>query len=599
MDVRSTTRAWSSTTVTHFQEPQPLPPSSNGIDHVLARAHGDPDDPRAHDEVVLRASNLDRKVKAAAVQSKKKAEAEKARREKTFARAVPLRPTSAAARTKPPPPTRKELVQLHERKKMTKELAGELHDMIGVSTNANALSKACLVCHEPPYWFMEAPFTHDASSSGREVEAWDAFGTPFHVMSCPACSEIPPCEYAPTWRCGVRKPWDGSHAMHALRPMLAKFISAFEELTLQTDEADTKRSDAWPLFIGVNQCCFASMCQGIKIILGREIKGSAAVDAIFNRYYKSFIRAFAQAREAYGDYERDPEEDMPAIGHGGDYAKGGGFVTKGQFRSLLVHLCIHATLYEVFQYVVSRKGRCMSHQANHPWDPAIHTTHAAMAAVCPTRIMQSHRVTYDEWCRTIDDIHAAADPRRAGWAPYVRLIHARAEDFEVIDQKRSIEAHDDHGPLDPTQQVIDFREFCEWVIAGEVKADTVAGQFLGDTRNAVDGLPPFEMSCLRLDPERHARLHRGWAPGSDEERPHASDAPPRPQLKRGDDAHVRRCIKGRRDLESRSVFETAAQRPPAENRVLARKPIWARDGRYGWMWDTGMPTRPSWDSGYI
>ena len=137
------------------------------------------------------------------------------------------------------------------------------------------------------------------------------------------------------------------------------------------------------------------------------------------------------------------------------------------------------------------------------------------------------------------------------------------------------------------------------MIAGEVKADTVAGQFLGDTRNAVDGLPPFEMSCLKLDPERHARLHRGWAPGSDEERPHASDAPPRPQLKRGDDAHVRRCIKGRRDLESRSVFETAAQRPPAENRVLARKPIWARDGRYGWMWDTGMPTRPSWDSGYI
>ena len=173
MDVRSTTRAWSSTTVTHFQEPQPLPPSSNGIDHVLARAHGDPDDPRAHDEVVLRASNLDRKVKAAAVQSKKKAEAEKARRERTIARAVPLRPTSAAARTKPPPPTRKELVQLHERKKMTKELAGELHDMIGVSANANALSKACLVCHEPPYWFMEAPFTHDASSSGREVEACD------------------------------------------------------------------------------------------------------------------------------------------------------------------------------------------------------------------------------------------------------------------------------------------------------------------------------------------------------------------------------------------------------------------------------------------
>ena len=95
-------------------------------------------------------------------------------------------------------------------------------------------------------------------------------------------------------------------------PYARQIHLCLRKLTLQTDEADTKRSDAWPLFIGVNQCCFASMCQGIKIILGREIKGSAAVDAIFNRYYKSFIRAFAQAREAYGDYERDPEEDMPS-----------------------------------------------------------------------------------------------------------------------------------------------------------------------------------------------------------------------------------------------------------------------------------------------
>ena len=77
------------------------------------------------------------------------------------------------------------------------------------------------------------------------------------------------------------------------------------------------------------------------------------------------------------------------------------------------------------------------------------------------RIEADHRVQREEWERAVDKV------RQAGctWAPYVRLRDVTLEDFDAIDSNAG--------------GYVDFREFCEWIEAGEKAAGTSAGVDLG------------------------------------------------------------------------------------------------------------------------
>jgi hypothetical protein len=238
-------------------------------------------------------------------------------------------------------------------------------------------------------------------------------------------------------------------------------------------------------------------------------------------FYRSFIRAYAET-------SAHAPSDGRVIGECGEWRRDDSdfaSVPWSDFRKLLVCLCIYATWYEVFAYVVTPAGRTM-----------------ALSVVPPPRAMQAARFTDDEWALAVDDVRAAADPRRAGWAPYVRLIHADADDFA---SSRGEPTHDGRRHV----RHVDFCEFAEFVRAGEVKARTAAGELLcGRRRDPV--------YVRRQDP-------RGDAPS----RSHPSEEVPAP-------------LSSRRMLNS----PVAVPRPlssSASGRVLPRSPIWARDS-YAW-----------------
>ena len=274
----------------------------------------------------------------------------------------------------------------------------ELLTEMGISANAGKLADAMLRGQETPDWWLCLHGRPPPPPS--PIDTYAQMEQDEHILRCPACSAIAPLAFAPS-----------SAAMQALRPMLSKFISAFEPFVDGSEAAEHRREQLFHSFTQSGYISLATMCQGIKLQLLRTWRADA--EALFNRYYRALIRAFTDAKDNVSR-ETDARHDRYCDERYGRPLDEDAYVTRSEFADMLTCVCIYATWYEVFEYVISVSGRLM--QAVSP--PA-------------RRITQTHRVCADEWEQSLDDVHAAADPRRGGWAPYTRLIHATADDFEV------------------------------------------------------------------------------------------------------------------------------------------------------------------------
>ena len=150
---------------------------------------------------------------------------------------------------------------------------------------------------------------------------------------------------------------------------------------------------------------------GIQSLLVSHHGKEGAV--VYQRYFRSYIRAYTCAKQAV-----HPRANRPAAD--------GDFVTKSEFGFLLVYLGVYATLYEVFAYVID-VGRDRTGEVGD----------------------QDHRIARKEWNSAINKVRNAG----SSWAPYLRLRNVSTFDFDVID-------HNGGG-------VVDFRQFCLWIEAAE------------------------------------------------------------------------------------------------------------------------------------
>ena len=125
--------------------------------------------------------------------------------------------------------------------------------------------------------------------------------------------------------------------------------------------------------------CLAETCGGVLQALcgmwGRE------GDVLYHRYYRSYIRAFNDAKDAAKKVREDDDD----------------YVTRDEFRLLLRYLSIYATWYEVFLSIDTDAD---------------------------------HRISRDEF---IDDLPNIVKAGRT-WAESLAFAHATAGSFEEIDQ---------------------------------------------------------------------------------------------------------------------------------------------------------------------
>ena len=122
--------------------------------------------------------------------------------------------------------------------------------------------------------------------------------------------------------------------------------------------------------------------------------------ALYHRYYRSYIRAFNDAKDASRPRPNHPEDD--------DY------VTEPEFRFLLAYLGIYATWLEVFAHLI---------------DTGAAKPPARRDALDMLAIETDHRIVREEWDAAIERV------RKAGhtWAPYIRLRNVSMGDFDQID----------------------------------------------------------------------------------------------------------------------------------------------------------------------
>jgi len=210
--------------------------------------------------------------------------------------------------------------------------------------------------------------------------------------------------------------------------MLAKFLRTFD-CADKDDPEHTRLREALFLSFDSNQNGYISLAEvggGVMLELSKTC-GREAMQ-VYHRFYRSYIRAFGDAKDGAVARPGMPEDD--------DY------VTKSEFRLLIRYLGIYATWYEVFDQFIDRGG-------------------GGVDRLDIIRIEADHRVQREEWERAVDKV------RQAGctWAPYVRLRDVTLEDFDAIDSNAG--------------GYVDFREFCEWIEAGEKAAGTSAGVDLG------------------------------------------------------------------------------------------------------------------------
>jgi hypothetical protein len=240
-------------------------------------------------------------------------------------------------------------------------------------------------------------------SRGEEEEAWQS------PPSAPAPAPPPrPPPQAPPPKAPHPK------APHPkMPPPLAKFRAVFEVTEKDNPHHFEERDALWPSFDG-NGSGYASLaecCGGVLAHLSRAYGREG--EPLYRRYYRSYIRAYSDAKDAAQAVH--PRDD--------DY------VTRSEFRLLLVYLGIYATWAEVFMYIIDENG--------------------------------DHRLSRDEWVRGLPRAREAGET----WADSVALSSASEASFDEMDQNGG--------------GFIDLQEFCEWVEAAEKRAGTHAGLELG------------------------------------------------------------------------------------------------------------------------
>ena len=194
---------------------------------------------------------------------------------------------------------------------------------------------------------------------------------------------------------------------------LAKFRAALDCTERDNPYHIDKRALLWEDFdANGNGYISLAECNGGVLRVLCKMWGREG-DGLFRRYYRSYIRAWADAKDAVAAIE--PRDD--------DY------VTRAEFRLLLVYLSLYATWFEVFRYIIDED--------------------------------KDHRLSRDEWVAKLPQMVEAGQT----WADSIALASATAASFDEMDQN-------DGG-------MIDLQEFCEWVEAAEKRAGTAQGLELG------------------------------------------------------------------------------------------------------------------------
>eukprot|EP01051_Picozoa_sp_SAG22_P016397 SAG22_NODE_2309_length_2733_cov_5.173880_2_plen_465_part_00 len=144
---------------------------------------------------------------------------------------------------------------------------------------------------------------------------------------------------------------------------------------------------------GNGMLSLAEVDRGVMLELQRAC-GPEAGDRLWRRYRPSYIRAFADARDAAPDRK---------LGKGGGL-RGDDVVTPAEFRVLLSYLRIYATMYEVFA-MVDGEG-------------------AGVDA------MDDKKLSREEWGHMLGEFVAAGN----SWAPFIALQWATVADFDTVDR---------------------------------------------------------------------------------------------------------------------------------------------------------------------
>lgn len=211
---------------------------------------------------------------------------------------------------------------------------------------------------------------------------------------------------------------------------LGMLVAAFDCCEKDNEEHKKQREELYASFDG-NANGLISLNETGSGVLQRlsNLYGKEAMP-LYKRYYRSFIRAFMDARDA------SPPSGRP------DDAQ---FVCKSEFRLLLVYLRVYATWHEVFRLVDCARTRGGS-KLNY------------LDVEVPEG---DYRISRDEWLQALPKVRVAA----LSWAPFIALRAASAADFDEMDVNGG--GH------------VDLQEFCEWVERAEKLAATPIGVELG------------------------------------------------------------------------------------------------------------------------
>jgi len=212
-------------------------------------------------------------------------------------------------------------------------------------------------------------------------------------------------------------------------PELATFLAAFEKYSTASKAERDKLYKAWD-YNANGYVSLAEAGAGIKAALVSSTKDHRKGEALYKRFYPSYIRAFNDAKDASGDGAKKPAKASRRRAPPTD----DDYVTRDEFRLLLVYLGIYATWFEVFVMVDGGSSGVTADD--------------------------DKRLSRREWKAALSKIVQAGN----SWAPYVALCGATEASFDEMDTNRG--------------GFITLTEFCEWCEQAEKAAGTQAGKEL-------------------------------------------------------------------------------------------------------------------------
>lgn len=217
-------------------------------------------------------------------------------------------------------------------------------------------------------------------------------------------------------------------------PDLERFKKVFDFGGLDPD-SKAKRDrlyNCWDLN-GNGYLSLAEVDSSIKVSLISDLKSKTEGERLWKKYKKSYIRAFVDAADASPQRRSAGYVSLPNGRR--RQVNEDDYVTRREFRLLVCYIGIYATMYELFSLIDGGTEG--------------------------VTVEDDNRICKSEWDLAMPVIHSAA----SSWAPFVALLAAKPESFNVIDANRG--------------GYIVLTELCEWLENGEKKADTEMGKLLG------------------------------------------------------------------------------------------------------------------------